>query len=137
MHKPRSFDVLAIADGLHDESIFGSFTNGVRRPFQPDYVEPKWPRDRVVDIKHIKLELALDFKARRIAGTATHTLAAILDGLTQLEFDAAEMDISAVRVGGEPHSFDHSDDKLRIGLERALKAGDEVEVAIDYSAKPR
>ena len=137
MHKPRSFDVLAIADRLHDESISGAFANGVRRPFQPDYVEPKWPRDRVVDIKHIKLEVALDFAARRIAGTATHTLAAILDGLTQLEFDAAEMEVGAVRVGGEPHSFDHSDDKLRIRLERALKAGDEVEVAIDYSAKPR
>src|ERR1700693_2217490 len=137
MHKPRSFDVFAIADHLHDESISGNFANGIRRPFQPDYVEPKWPRDRVVDIKHIKLEVALDFKARRIAGTATHTLAAILDGLAQLEFYAAEMVVSAVRVGAEPHSFDHSDDKLRIRLERALKASDEIEVAIDYSAKPR
>src|SRR5580700_3409541 len=137
MHKPRSFDVLAIADGLHDESIFNSLTNGIRRPFQPDYIEPKWPRDRVVDIEHIKLQVALDFKSRRIAGTATHTLAAILDGLRQLEFDAAEMDVSAVRVGGEAHSFGHSDDKLRILLERALSAGDEIEVAIDYSAKPR
>ncbi len=56
---------------------------------------------------------------------------------TKLEFDAAEMEISAVRVGGEAHSFDHSDEKLRIPLERALHAGDEVEVAIDYSARPR
>src|SRR5437660_1278316 len=137
MHKPRFFDLLAIADDLRDGSYFSSFTNGIRRPFQPDYVEPKWPRDRVVDIKHIKLQVALDFKARRISGTATHTLAAILDGLTQLEFDAAEMEVTAVRVGAEPHSFDHSDEKLRITLQRAFKAGDEVEVAIDYSAQSR
>ena len=122
---------------LADESAFSSFTNGIRRPFQPDYVEPKWPRDRVVDVKHIKLQVALDFKTRRIIGTATHTVAAILDGLAKLEFDAAEMEITAVRVGGEAHSFDHSDEKLRIPLERALHAGDEVEVAIDYSARPR
>src|SRR5271169_6196686 len=130
MHKPRFFDGLAMANALADEAASGAFTNGIRRPFQPDYVEPKWPRDRVVDIKHIKSQVALDFNTRRIIGTATHTLAAILDALTQLEFDAAEMDISAVRVDGEAHSFEHSDDKLRIGLERAPHAGDEVEVAI-------
>ena len=137
MHKPRFFDCFAMANDFADESAFGAFINGIRRPFQPDYVEPKWPRDRVVDIKHIKLQVGLDFKTRRIIGTATHTLAAILDGLEKLEFDAAEMEISAVRVGGEPHSFEHSDEKLRIPLERALHAGDEVEVAIDYSARPR
>src|SRR5271163_714586 len=126
MHKPRFFDCLAMANQFADESAFISFFDGVRRPFQPDYVEPKWPRDRVVD-----------FKARRITGTATHTLAAILDGLKKLEFDAAEMEVSAVRVGGEAHAFDHSDDKLRIALERPLHAGDEVEVAIDYSSRPR
>src|ERR1700693_4758700 len=108
MHKPRFFDCLAMANDLGDDWAFNSFANGIRRPFQPDYVEPKWPRDRVVDIKHIKLQVALDFKARRIAGTATHPLAAILDGLKQLEFDAAEMEVSAVRVGAEPHSFDYS-----------------------------
>ncbi len=137
MHKPRFFDCLAMNNELADESAFSSFTNGIRRPFQPDYVEPKWPRDRVVDVKHIKLQVTLDFKTRRILGTATHTVAAILDGLAKLEFDAAEMEITAVRVGGEAHSFDHSDEKLRIPLERALHAGDEVEVAIDYSARPR
>ena len=133
MHKPRSFDVLALAG----HSNLEAYANGVRRPFQPDYVEPKWPRDRVVDVKHIKLEVALDFQARRIGGTATHTIAAILGDLRRLEFDAVEMEISAVRIGGEAHSYDHSDDKLRVKLERALRAGDEVEVAIDYSARPR
>jgi aminopeptidase N len=136
MHKPRVFDFVATGTGF-DEQWFFNWAAGERRPFQPDYIEPKWPRDRVVDIKHIKLQVTLDFEKRRISGTATHTLSAILDELRQLEFDAAEMEVSAVRVGGETHSFDHSDDKLRIGLERSLNAGDEVEVAIDYSAKPR
>jgi aminopeptidase N len=137
MHKPRFFDCIAMTNALDDDWAFNSFVAGERRPFQPDYIEPKWPRDRVVDIEHIKLQVALDFKERRISGTATHKLAAILDGLKQLEFDAAEIEVSAVRVGGETHSFDHSDDKLRIPLERALKAGEEIEVAIDYSARPR
>ncbi len=137
MHKPRFFDCIATTSALGDDWAFESIGAGERRPFQPDYIEPKWPRDRVVDIKHIKLHVALDFTKRRISGTATHTLAAILDDMEQLEFDAAEMEIAAVRVGGEAHFFDHSDEKLRIPLQCPLQAGNEIEVAIDYSARPR
>jgi aminopeptidase N len=135
MHKPRLFDLLALEFPGND--VLRAFANGTRRPFQPDHVEPKWPRDRVVDIKHIKLQIALDFKERRISGTATHRLAAIVDGVGQLEFDAAEIEVASVRVGAEIISFDHSDEKLRVRLEHALKAGDEIEVAIDYAARPR
>jgi aminopeptidase N len=135
MHKPRLFDLLALEFPAND--ALGAFANGARRPFQPDHVEPKWPRDRVVDIKHIKLQVALDFKEHRISGTATHRLAAILDDVRELEFDAAEIEVASVRAGAQSISFDHSDEKLRVRLERALKAGDEIEVAIDYAARPR
>src|SRR5208282_5563242 len=58
------------------------------------------------------------------------------------EFDAAELDINAVRAGaggagGEPASFETSDGKLRIALPRALGAGEEIEIAIDYAGQPR
>jgi aminopeptidase N len=135
MHKPRLFDLLAFEFPSSDALV--TFANGPRRPFQPDHVEPKWPRDRIVDITHIRLQVTLDFKERRISGTATHRLAAILDDIRELEFDAAEIEVASVRAGTQAISFDHSDEKLRIRLERALKAGDEIEVAIDYAARPR
>ena len=137
MHKPRFFDEMDAESALLDRCAFSAHLAGERRPFQPDYVEPKWPRDRVVDIKHIRLDVTLDFKERRISGTATHRLAAILDGLTQLEFDGAEMEIAAVRAGAKDVAFDHSDEKLRVTPEKPLAAGEEIEVAIDYSARPR
>ena len=135
MHKPRFLDQLAIDLGDRDAFTVG-FARG-RRAFQPDHVEPKWPRDRSANIKHIKLEVALDFDAKTISGTATHRLSAITGPLDRLEFDAAELAISAVRAGGEPASFETADGKLRISLPRALGAGEELEVAIDYSAQPR
>ena len=135
MHKPRFLDQMAL--DLGDQYAFtGRFARG-RRPFQPAHVEPNWPRDRSAEIKHIKIELALDFERRRIAGTATHRIAAIADGLAALEFDAAELAISAVRAGGEPIAFESADNKLRVTFARALAAGGEIEVAIDYSATPR
>ncbi|HET6615225.1 MAG TPA: M1 family aminopeptidase, partial [Dehalococcoidia bacterium] len=96
-----------------------------------------YARDLVVDVRHIKLEIAIDPKQQHIGGTATHYLSAINDGVRTIEFDAAEMQIASVTVGGKPAKFDYSDPVLRIDLPRALKAGVETEVAIEYSAYPR
>jgi aminopeptidase N len=134
MRKPRYLDQLAREIG--DEYAFTSRLQQ-RRAFQPAHVEPRWARDRAVDIKHIKLEVALDFDAKSIAGVATHRLAAILDGVDKLEFDAAELKIESVKVGGEPAEFETADGKLKVTLKRALKAGEETDAAIAYSARPR
>ena len=135
MHKPRYLD--EVAELLGDIDAFSGRGASGRRPFQPAHVEPQWPRDRTADVLHIRLEVELDFDRRRIAGTATHRVAAILDDLDRLEFDAAEMEIGAVRAGGEPAAFEVREGKLHIALPRALKTGEEIEVAIDYCAVPR
>ncbi|HEY6417483.1 MAG TPA: DUF3458 domain-containing protein [Candidatus Binataceae bacterium] len=135
MQKPRFLDQLAAEIG--DRNAFTSQLARDRRAFQPAYVEPQWARDRIADIRHIKLDVTLDFAAKSIAGTATHRLAAILDGVDRLEFDAAELAVTGVRAGGEPAAFETVDRKLKVTLPRALRAGEETEVAIEYSAHPR
>jgi aminopeptidase N len=135
MQKPRFFDQLAMH--LDDDSFFTSALARGRRAFQPDHVEPKWPRDRVANIKHVRLTVALDFERKAISGTAAHRIAAITDDVASLEFDAAEMTISAVRVGNKSASFELDDGKLRVALPAALRAGGEAEVSIEYSAVPR
>jgi len=127
---------------LGDRDAFSvGFARG-RRAFQPQHVEPKWARDRDANIKHIKLEVRLDFDAKKITGTATHRLSAIAGPLERLEFDATELEIRAVRAsafraGGEPASFESCDGKLRIALPRAIGTGEEIEIAIDYAGQPR
>src|SRR5271170_6394930 len=135
MHKPRFLDQFAM--DLGDREAFTvAFARG-RRAFQPQHVEAKWARDRTANISHIKLEVALDFDAKKISGSATHRLSAITGPLARLEFDAAELDIRAVRAGGESAAFEAADGKLAITLPRALKTGEEIEVAIDYASQPR
>ena len=135
MHKPRFLDQLTAE--LADHEAFGTQLAG-RRPFQPEYVEPQWPRDRQADIRHIRLELTLDFERRAIAGTATHRLAAIVDDLARLEFDEAELEIKAVRAGGRPVEFTTDGGKLAVTLAAPIKAGAEIEITIDYAAtQPR
>src|SRR5271156_6848318 len=135
MHKPRFLDQFAM--DLGDREAFTvAFARG-RRAFQPQHVEAKWARDRAANINHIKLEVALDFDAKKISGTATHRLSATPGPLERLEFAAAELDIKAVRAGREPATFETSDGKLKIALPRALAAGAEIEIAIDYAGQPR
>lgn len=107
------------------------------RPFALAGDTTHYAPDLPVDVRHIKLEITIDPKAKSIAGTATHYLSAINNGVRHITFDAAEMSITGVMIGGKSAKFDYSDPILRIDTGRALKPGAETEVAIKYSAHPR
>jgi aminopeptidase N len=107
------------------------------RPFALPGDTPHYARDLIVDVRHIKLEIRIDPKRKYIGGTATHYVRAINDGVRSVTFDAAEMTVSGVRVGGKPAKFDYADPVLKVELGRALKPGAETEIAIKYEAYPR
>ena len=108
------------------------------KPFaMPGVDKPHYPPDRLCDVRHIKLEVALDFKRKRITGVASHTLAAVNDGLAALDLDSIDLDIKAVRLGGKPLAFDVRQDKLHVELGRPCKAGEEFVLAVQYEGSPR
>src|SRR5262249_36899455 len=78
------------------------------RPFPLTGDTAHYARDLVVDVKHIKLEIAIDPKRKHVGGTATHTVSAINDNVRRIDFDAVEMEISGVTAGGKPVKFDYS-----------------------------
>jgi aminopeptidase N len=107
------------------------------RPFALPGDTAHYARDLIVDVRHVKLEIRIDPKRRFIGGTATHYLKAINDGVRVVTFDAAEMTIGGVTVGGKPVKFDYGDPVLKVDLGRSLKAGAETAIAITYEAYPR
>ena len=110
---------------------------GSPRPFALAGDPAHYARDLIVDVRHIKLEIRIDPKARHIAGIATHTVKAINSGVRNIDFDAAEMTITGVTVAGKPVRYNYSDPFLRVDLGRGVKAGTEFDVAIEYAAYPR
>ncbi len=44
-------------------------------PFALPGDKPQYPRDRVADIKHVRLDITLDLDARSVAGAVTHSSA--------------------------------------------------------------
>jgi len=98
---------------------------------------PVWPRDRVVDVLHMKIDVRLDVHGKRVSGTVTHSIAPLNDGTRYVEFDAIDMSISAVTVAKKPALFDYDGAKLRVDIGEGRKRGHEVAIAVTYVAHPR
>ena len=114
-----------------------SLSNG-RKPFALPGDEPKWPRDRTVDIKHIKLELDVDVDSRSISGAATHTVCP--DQRRGVHPGTGRRRVGHFFVScpmGLRLAYAHEDWKLSIDLGGARKAGEEITVRIEYGTTPR
>ena len=111
---------------------------GAQRPFALPGDTPHYARDRLVDVQHIKLQIAIDPEAKRIEGTVRTTFAPINDGVATVEFDAVEMEISSVEIQGRRNkpSYSYEGERLRIQLGRR-KAGERITTIVRYSASPR
>jgi aminopeptidase N len=98
--------------------------------------KPRYAPDREYAVKHIFIDVALDFTNKQVNGTTSTTLAAVNDGLTTLTFDAAEMQVQAVWLSDNSLSFRQEANKLRIDLVQPAKAGEDFTLSIDYSSRP-
>jgi aminopeptidase N len=107
-------------------------------PFSPPGTPPSYMPSRQYDLQHLRLDLAFDWDAKSVAGTATNALSPLLPGLDSLVFHAVGLDIQKVRVDGAERSFsvDPQAGTLTVDLGRAYEPKDRLEVAIDYSAHP-
>lgn len=123
-----------------DLACSGGHVHEARGPFAPAGTRSKYAPDRAFDVTHIKIVLAVDFETRSIAGTVSHSLTAINDGLKKATFDARELKIEKV-FGGENRRddlfFDYADEKLTVSFPKPLRAGQSITVSIAYTATPR
>ena len=97
----------------------------------------KYARDRVVDIRHLSLEVTPDFTRRSVAGEVTITFAPVARPLTRLELDAVDLTIDAVgAAGAKVAGHQTMKDKLVIDFAEPLAAGAEAAVTVRYHCQP-
>jgi aminopeptidase N len=99
--------------------------------------KPNWPRDRAVDVMHLKLQVALDLEGHTVSGTATHHVAPLNDGTSSFELDAVDMEIVGATVDKQPARFDYDGQKLRVPFGGPRPRGKEVRVAVEFRSRPR
>src|SRR5712692_4913965 len=110
----------------------GGETSSGPLPFVLPGARPVYAPDRVCDVRHLQLELTLDFERRRVAGVCRQMLA---------ELNAVEMEIEAVELAGggsalPPPRFEYDGRLLSVDLGVRL-AGEQLELAVRYAATPR
>jgi aminopeptidase N len=114
--------------------------------FAPAGQPPQYAPEHSYDLQNVRLELAFDLDAGTVAGTATNTVVPLLPGVDTLVFHAAELAVQRVHLAGPagatggpdlPFSLDPEARTLTVQLGRAYGPQDRLDVAIDYSAKPR
>jgi len=97
------------------------------RPYAPS---------REYHLENVRVALHFDIDQRKVIGDVTHTLSTLRAGVTQLDFDCAELTVSSARVNGKDAPFDLKDDKLHVQLPQPAKAGEKFEVELKYEGKP-
>ncbi|MET0752085.1 MAG: M1 family metallopeptidase [Pyrinomonadaceae bacterium] len=93
-------------------------------------------RRRKIDVRHIAIDLRFDWNKKQAYGTAAITLSP-LDSLDKFTLDAGMLTINSISlINGTPLKFQYDggdkNDNLKIALDRAYKAGEEVTVKIVY-----
>jgi aminopeptidase N len=93
-------------------------------------------RSRVVDIKHVAIDLRFDWDKEQAFGSTVVTLAPFKE-TNKIYLDAASMTVSAVTLlNGTPLKFVYDGkkdgDNLEITLDRVVKRGEDVAVKVEY-----
>ena len=107
----------------------------MRQPEAQTLPPARYIPSRNYDTRHIKLDLRFDWEREQAYGTATITFAPLAIGIRSVEFDAAQMTFSGVKLAGGAelqYQYDEAGEKLRVTLDRAYQPDEEVTVAITY-----
>ena len=99
--------------------------------------EPKWPRDRVVDMSHFRLEAAFDHPKKTVAGEVTFTMRPFNDGLTRVTLDAIDLNIEAVTLDSAPIEWELGDKTITAIFPKPKKANAPFHLAIKFNVQPK
>ncbi|MEM7228974.1 MAG: M1 family aminopeptidase [Planctomycetota bacterium] len=93
-----------------------------------------FPPDRVVDYKHMKLQMYFeDLNDRSFTATETLTVVPEGDGADSLKLNALRLDVRDVRLDGRPVEHFHDDEILTLRFSPPLEAGTEYDIVFEYA----
>lgn len=93
---------------------------------------PHYAPDRVLDARHIRLEVALDFSRKALSGTCTTSLVALADDATHMVFDAINFQILKVHSPQQRVRYDYDKRRLKISWDKPLRRGERIDLEMRY-----
>ncbi len=108
-----------------------------RGPFALNGTTQRHARSRVLDVTHIRLEIAVDLEERTISGSVEHTAEVLPDQLEAFSLDAVGLTIEDVTIDGKTTAFAHDGENVLIRLASTLTRGTKTKIGIRYRGSPQ
>ncbi len=93
---------------------------------------PHYAPDRTLDIRHIRLTLALDFARKTLQGRCTLDLQVIANQATELLLDAVDFKDLKVSASGKKLKFEYNGRRIKILFAAPLRRGARLDIDVDY-----
>ncbi|MEM8944317.1 MAG: M1 family aminopeptidase [Planctomycetota bacterium] len=97
----------------------------------------KYAPPRYVDLQHLKLDVTPDFRRRTVAGTATLEFAPVGKPLDELQLDAVDLNVSAVRSSVAIEDYAVTREHLTVTFVEPVAVGQKCVLEVEYSAEPQ
>jgi aminopeptidase N len=119
--------------------VYSTLASFAQAPPPPNAPPVQWPRSHDYDVQHYRIEVGFDWTAKSVSGTTTITLRPFKSDLKEIEVDAGQMKINAVKLAtGAALKYRYDDgEHLFITLDKAYPANADLRIAIDYTATPQ
>jgi aminopeptidase N len=135
--KASRFAALVLIIGL---SNFSSVAQNPAPPSQALEAPPyQWPRSHNYDVQHYRIALSFDWTKQSVTGETTITFQPFGADVREIEIDAGDMTIQAVKLAsGAPLKFRYENkEKLYVTLDRSYPLARDVSIVISYAATPK
>ena len=101
--------------------------------------EPKdqFGRSRQFDLQKLTLDVEIDLKKKKIAGTSTMVFVPLKESASTLPIDAVELVIESVDIDGAQITFLKTDEGLNIPIHPQRPTGKSFSVSIRYHGSPK
>lgn len=98
---------------------------------------PKYAPDRVVDVRHLRIDVTPDFAAKTLRATTTIDFAPISEPTRTVELNAVRLRVESVTASRPLAEHSSTDETLTLLFAEPIPVGEEVSVAITYTAEPK
>lgn len=86
--------------------------------------------------RHVRLEVRLAPDVPRVLGRVSHRVTGLHPEVRRITFDAADLTVESVTIGGESQRFHQNATAVEVTLNTPLLAGETIEIVLDYEASP-
>ena len=99
--------------------------------------EVNYPGDDRFDVTYYKLDVTLDYPAKKISGAVTIKAKSLAQNLTTMFLDLqSHFTVDSVKANNNKIAFSLSNNKLTLTLDKDYNTGDEIDVVVFYKGTP-